>query len=470
MLLKYYKILLQLLRVGFGIYILYYYGFYGLVFMLISLYSFYYLLKVKFGLHTLSSGDYLFVDWRKYNMVQVTEFETFDKEKISQDIYDKGIKVFPRLRQKLHFMYVDWFFKDVPLEEAKKQIKIINDVKIKTDYDITQYGNKMAQKYFKEGEIQVEFQLIEKEGGGGLLFIIFDHVITDGTGMLGILGSITSNKEKNLESQAFSISWSIWLYSLVWFPVFFFHCCFRHIYTIPSISKPSAFKSDKEFTDIALFAKTRNFNLDKAKIFIKSLGKGFTFNDFVLAVISVSIQKYHKSINKYTDNEYYTCAVPVNTKSIPKNIRETRLENEASGVLATIPISDSINADLLKSIHLEMAKTAKDIRYIYTVKYINFFCSTVTPKFVWDMILMKTLNSLDINISNVPGPSFSGYVGDCKVLQAFVVPPIGAHKVFMGAQSYKGDFCLTFRCDTSIECEPNKFIQIMEDVIENYIK
>ena len=115
MLLKYYKILLQLLRVGFGIYILYYYGFYGLVFMLISLYSFYYLLKVKFGLHTLSSGDYLFVDWRKYNMVHVTEFETFDKEKISQDIYDKGIKVFPRLRQKLHFMYVDWFFKDFTL-------------------------------------------------------------------------------------------------------------------------------------------------------------------------------------------------------------------------------------------------------------------------------------------------------------------------------------------------------------------
>jgi len=469
MLLSFYKITLQLLRVLVSIYIIYYYGLYGILGFLIFQYSLYFLLRVLFGLHTLSSGDYLFVDWRKYNLVQVMEFETFDKEKIIDDLLELAIKRFSRLRRKVVFFLVDWFFKDVSLEEAKKTIKVKNDIKFGSKQEIFEYAEKLSETFFSANELPYEFILIEKKDGGGVVFFRLDHILSDGAGINSLNYSFTSQEGK-VEYPSFEIPWSFYFYLLLLLPIKIVKAFYRHCYFLLP-SEPSAFKSNKNFTDITTTVRSKEFNIQKTKDFLKSFGDKYTINEFLLAAFSVAIKKYHKSINKYTENNYYITAIPVNTKSIPKDFSKTELSNDTSGVLALIPLSEKLDRELMKNISTEVKKTVRDMGYVYAVKYTNFFMSTIYPKFVYDnVILSPVLNNLDLNISNIQGPSKLTYLAGNKMVDRYGIPPLGGHKVFVVVSSYLENFFITMKCDSSVECKPDKFIDILEEVIQNSIQ
>ena len=143
------------------------------------------------------------------------------------------------------------------------------------------------------------------------------------------------------------------------------------------------------------------------------------------------------------------------------------MDNQASAVIIEIPIGDSLdNAEFLNKIKEEVNNTAKNLNLVYAIKFINNFGNYFLPRYIWDFMINDTLKDVDIQFSNIAGPSKPIYIGGSEVKDISFVTPIGKHRIFMGVHSYKGEYFINFNADSSIDCDVDKLVDLIDEVLE----
>ena len=119
--------------------------------------------------------------------------EDFKPDEWRNLIMKKGIDAFPKLRKVLVKILGYYYWKDVKASLAYKNLKIMDDIKLNSLKDICDYSIKEHAIYYKENEIPYEFHFIRYGDKGGIIFVKFDHALSDGIGFLGFLMALSDN-------------------------------------------------------------------------------------------------------------------------------------------------------------------------------------------------------------------------------------------------------------------------------------
>ena len=107
------KYIAPLIKFSILAYLVWNYSYLGVIYFIFGIYSVFYLFEKLFGLNMLVPGDYQFIDSIKYQAVYILHLESLNKNnqiKIIEDLIEKAIKVYPRLKQKLTHFYINWFW------------------------------------------------------------------------------------------------------------------------------------------------------------------------------------------------------------------------------------------------------------------------------------------------------------------------------------------------------------------------
>lgn len=104
-----------------------------------------------------------------------------------------AIKKFRKLRQKWIKFCGFWLLKDVPISEAKLQIKSINS-EISTDEQIEAYLSKIIATPVDESKPLWEIHIKENyQENSSVVFIVFNHLIADGMGFINLITFLNDN-------------------------------------------------------------------------------------------------------------------------------------------------------------------------------------------------------------------------------------------------------------------------------------
>jgi len=266
-------------------YYLYNFGFIkGIAFYYISTYLYQLILYYTIGIEEVTSLEFMFAPLRNENKFTMTGYfilESFEPEKIKNLIIEKAIKKFKRLRLKLTYTLGNYYWKEFPVEEAFNQVKIYSDINLKINDDILKYVLKEQATPFNLNEFPYEFQLL-RHGQGGFLLTKFDHSLSDGIGLLGLLIAMADNYNINLYPKLGEASmFSIFMLQLL-SPFYVIEKIYNAI-KIKYIDGPFKLGKGKKRSNIKKAAISKYYSFDAISKISKE--NKLTFNDMIIAII-----------------------------------------------------------------------------------------------------------------------------------------------------------------------------------------
>ena len=226
-----------------------------------------------------------------FHIVSLLYFSNYNQDEIYTFLYEYYICQIKRFRQKLTEKHLEFWYKEIPPEEAKKSITILNPFNSEEEI-LAHVQKEMNEEIDIFNDLPYKFQIAEigkKEEKKGILIFKFEHIMTDGLGLIASLCCGASNyninafptimtnmKEDSLKETIFY--WCV-------YPIFLIHSIFFFIpmkqYKSPLIPN--------NYSRKYVIAKSKSYKLKDFEKLRKE--NKISFNDLIVSIISKSM--YH---------------------------------------------------------------------------------------------------------------------------------------------------------------------------------
>ena len=442
----------------------------GIFFLYIILQLYIFLMNKIFHLEFVTGIEKVYITRNPKNgfhIVSLVYFSNYNQEEMYSFIYDYYICQIKRFRQKLVEKHFEFWFKEVSTIEAKNSI--IKLKPFKNEEEILNHVEKeMNEEIDIFKDLPYKFQIAEigkKEEKKGILIFKFEHIMTDGLGLIASLCCGASNyninafptimtnmKEDSLKETIFY--WCV-------YPIFLIHSIFFFIpmkrYKSPLIPN--------NYSRKYIIAKSKSYKLKDFEKLRKE--NKISFNDLIVSVISKSMYNLInlKENEIYKDKKRMRMFVPIARKKLATNIKEIDIINKTNLLVCDVPIIKDYSKKNLQIIHNDIKRYFKkyiQFAYIKTTTTLGTICSWP----IFEIASQALCNRFELAFTNVPGPKIKiDYKGNViEDIITFITPSRGLS--FLTLISYNEQFSLTFSIDDNSSVKPSDFIDIIESELD----
>ena len=406
-----------------------------------------------------------------FHIVSCLYFSNYNQEEIYSFIYESYICKLKRFRQKLTVKFFEFWFTEVSLEEAKSSI-----IKLQPFNSEEEIMNHIQKEMNEEIDIfnklpyQIQIAHIGKEEEKkGILIFKFEHLMTDGLGLISALCATASNYNidsfpsiiKKIKESSFLETIVFWLL----FPFYIIHSMFVFLpmkkYKSPLI--PNNFSGNNKII------KGKSYKIKDFENF-KKVNK-ISFNDLMLSVLSKSMYKLInlKQHEQYIDKTRMRLFLPIARKKLPKSIDEIDLINKTNLVVCDVPIIKDFSNQSLQNIHVDARKYLKkyiQFAYIKITTLIGIICSWP----IFEIAAQALCNRFELAFTNIPGPKIKIYYKENVIedLITFVTPSRGLP--FITLISYNELFNFTLSIDQNCNINPEEYLNLIENELDELCK
>lgn len=403
----------------------------------------------------------------RYQIISLLSFSNFDSQKIYDFIIDTHINKLHRFHLKLKKIFFEYWWTQVDVSEARSKITI--GKRMKDEKELMSHVQKELNIPLDiMNELPYEFQVIpigeEKDKKGYLLFK-YDHLLTDGLGLVSTICSCATNYDVNaFPSIMRNMKGDAWYETIYFWIVYPYYVLYYSIFFLIQRPRPSPFKPSSNQLGKTLIAKsTKEYSLKDFEAFRKL--KVISFNDLMVLALSLASSKVMKSFEEYKKRSVMRFMIPHGRKELPKDSAHLDLDNKANGLFVEIPLIDTVNDSNISKIKKAIRKNFKkpiQFAYLQSLYFLGEYFSWPIQSFFTQMFS----NNYEIAFSNVPGPTIKlDYNGNiCESMISF--PTSGRGFAFLPLVSYNGKFQMSLSMDESCKIKPDFFIKCIEDELD----
>uniref|UniRef100_A0A7S3P184 Diacylglycerol O-acyltransferase n=1 Tax=Euplotes crassus TaxID=5936 RepID=A0A7S3P184_EUPCR len=318
-----------------------------------------------------------------------------------------------------------------------------------------------------------EFEFLEdfndKESA---LLVQFHHAFADGGAFLS-LWSCLNDEDKRCKIDKKFPKFNILVH------IFFLF--FGPLYCLYIVIIYTSYKTDGEAAKIReltgedtrgtkFFASNERLSFPELKVCYKRKCTGntkITFNDYVLGVVSKSLDKWYKE-HGITGAKSISTFVSVNTRPLPKSMEEATLFNESVGMKFMLPMREDFDTaikDAKTSFRKNLGMTA--------ILSLNKFALTFPylPEFVTRLLGGLVFDDVDLVFSNVPFSTDPWYVCSKKVNRIAAFSNVYYNwKVFFVVTTYRDELMITAMANDKLKMDTQKLIQAAIDILKTEIQ
>ena len=186
----------------------------------------------------------------------------------------------------------------------------------------------------------------------------------------------------------------------------------------------------------------------------------------MLCSFSVAMKNVLKKYDEYKNYKNLIIDLPVGRKKPEDKIENTKVNNEASGVIVDLPLVDSvediniIKKSVRKSFRPEkifsVAMTADILGNIFSWHIISYFAKLFTKRF-------------DYMFTNVPGPAEKLYYNGIEVSGMYSFPSSGGGLPYVIVLSYNNQFNIALNSNKNADCDINELLCEYEKALNKFI-
>ena len=190
----------------------------------------------------------------------------------------------------------------------------------------------------------------------------------------------------------------------------------------------------------------------------------------MVSIVSRAVSQLMEERKIKNENKYrMKCLIPYGIKKLPLKPSDVQLSIDSYAFVVYVPLIDNISQSKVISNHLQ--STIKDYNLILNLKFIlNIICNFLTYKTIGIFWAMFN-NQCDLGLSNIPGPTKKIVFDEDMTVESIIPVCTSARALpYIPLMSYNGEFRFCLTIDESIDVDPRKFIQCIENIIENLNK
>lgn len=432
----------------------------GVLLFLFSLQTYDFFLQKFFDLESLSPTDFNFVGWegeRQYNLVFGMILEGKNKNGMKKLFYDKGIKFFKRLRQKLTFSLGNYYLKEFPEEEALNQVFLVEN-NIRTNEEFDDFRTEITKAPFGREQHLFKVYIGENDLDQTFMILQFDHLLGDGMALNCLISRLTDDFDvKNFppipeksKLQKFKNKVIAPFYAL-------------HITAMMFFNKTpmTPFKLVKPVSGVKVSVKSPEYCFKRIRVATKKLN--VTFNDYFLGIVTAAAKKYSRD-NNYHSADSLKCLIPMNLRPHPKFEKDLVMSNESSGVGLNLEFIDNPVEDI-KKISATTKIYIKNHIYCEAVNFLNLFSNIFLPFFFSKQIIIQATKNFDFVISNLPGSPVPIKIGGMLMKNLYTFPNSGPHGCFIACLTFMNKLSVNLVVDKSTNCNAKEFIKYIDNEI-----
>jgi NRPS condensation-like uncharacterized protein len=402
----------------------------------------------------------VFIAWKpekQYNISVALIFDGMIADNFIQIFINKGIKYFKRLRQKPVTVFGEYYWKTFAENEALKQIHRIDE--LNTDDEILYFLNNLTNKPFIKDDYQYRLYVCENSNNQTIAIIQFDHSLCDGYGLMSLLVKLSDSEDMNILQNIKPKTFFNKLLNYIKIPFFSIFAIFK-LYTGNDSKSP--FKLENSSIKKELYA-TNIFHLNDIKNITKK--ENITVNDCMLGILAQTCKKYYETYNIGINK--YTCIIPINIRE-SCDVIDLCLNNNSSA--ASIHIN--FETDLAKQFKEVKKLTSFYLRnhlFALTAYALNSLSNNYLPFLLSREAIKASAKNFDFVVTNLAGPVSPLYIGNTKISKILFNPCTGPHSAFLAIFTYMNKVSIFYAQDSTLKCEGNEFIKLLESQIENCI-
>ena len=159
-------------------------------------------------------------------------------------------------------------------------------------------------------------------------------------------------------------------------------------------------------------------------------------------------------------------------KNLIKNNNDNQYENtftnETSGQFLELPLIKHPINERERFLPL-LSNRLKNIKNIFGARLLDYLTFSIAPIWLIFKIVRDVSKSVDIILSNVPGPKKSIYLGGHKVTQIIPVPALQYFNFLSLVFSYNGEFSTLVFSNNNRKVSSKIYVNVLEDEIDKLI-
>jgi WS/DGAT/MGAT family acyltransferase len=183
-----------------------------------------------------------------------------------------------------------------------------------------------------------------------------------------------------------------------------------------------------------------------------------TVNDVVLATVAGAVREFLMSRGVRPDETDFRVSAPVNVRSKEER---GRIGNRASTWVLELPIGEADPRKRLEAIHQatqdrKKSKQALGLDMMMTVL-------DWTPSVLLSLTERVATFSVNMYVTNIPGPQIPLYLLGAKMLEMYPWPPLlPGTGLSVGLISYNGKMCWGFNADYQLVPDLHNFVKLID--------
>lgn len=427
-----------------------------------------------FKLIPISSADICYLsnsNYERFNIIGVLKVSSFKAEEIKQMIIERAIKQLKRLRLTLTYTIFNYYWKEISVTKASKSVSIIeNEIE---DKDINNYIEYELHQYINIREnLPYEIKIIKiKNKDKGIVLFKFDHILSDGLGIISLICSLDDNYEVELFPKIMKLNSK---YKLSYIDVII-HYLFFIIYGPYSLyimffqnAGKTPFKSSKSCEDKFTIGVGNEHSLTEFNKIRKD--KNLSFNQAIMSIISnvcYDICNDEKEKDK-SHIQFIKCIIPICRKSVPSSIHKVRLSNETNLINVNLPLIHLKNTEvntLSSNLQRAMSNTYLNFSYLTWPSIISHFVSFRVINFFSNFYF----RNVDLIVSNIPGPTREIKFNGSQIESLFPIITPGKGVPFICVTSYNNKFIVTISISKKLSLDSTKIINKIDQKIFEFL-
>ena len=437
---------------------------YGIPFLYIifSLYRLF--MKKVFGLEYLSFDKSLigYCSRDQYNINLVMFFNgNFQSDLIKKAIEERLIYQIPKLHSRVIYTFFNYYWKEFPKNEAKKQIYF---VQLNSKEDVEKYIEKHLNyrintlKSFPFEIRIIEFK--EKKDATGAIHFKFDHILSDGLGLLSLCFCLCDNYSPEIYPKILKVKYSYSFFremiDLFLFPILSFYALYI---VITSSNEKTEYKPMYNYHHygIARYKMSKWYSLD----LMRKLRNKYkvSFNTCVVGILLKSQKDLLQNVNSLN------IIIPCGHTTLPSSVKDVKLKNLAQGFMMCLPCINDFKAlpNIQKIINSHIFNTSITSIPILTLKILSKFLPAKILNIIGNNIIFKA----DMLISNVPGPESKLKICGCEMTDFYPIVSPGRMKAFITISSFNKRFRYVVSFDKSVKYSLDDLMGEINKIMNN---
>ena len=437
----------------------------------LTIYIYHKIIYFIYNLTTLSGYDKVFLTTnpsQRYQITSVWHFlNDFDVEKYKKFLKERLISKNPKYHSRLvkKFMEYYWYV-DPDLERTYNSVIKISPKLKNFDECIEFLRKEINNRIDIFNEFPYELNMIPYGENSGICIMKYDHLLTDGLGIVATLCLIADNFSNDTYPKVMKMMKEPNFLQKIYFylvsPFFGFYN-FWHLLLFKDRKCP--FKANnKKLSDDTIFVLSKKYKLKDFEKFRKE--NSVSFNDIMLASFSIAMNKIYKKNDEYKNFKNIVIDLPVGRKKPPNKFEHLKITNEASGMFFDIPLINDIN-----EIH-EIKKKIRNNFKPEALFSLSLLADIIGNIFDWHFLSKSNKNfnkRFDFMFTNVPGPAHQLIYYGIKVDDLYTFPTAGGGLPYICILSYNGYFHFIVNSNKNADYDIQILLDEYEKALDKFI-